>query len=87
MNTNKPNFKANSSTPAATETPAEQKKSSRKEQAVVWEKETTTGEKYLNIKVNLPDGREMWLKAFKNKLKKDGDNRPHYVAWENTENK
>jgi uncharacterized protein (DUF736 family) len=73
----KPNFRANNS-----EVPV--KKPQRKELAVVWEKETTTGEKYLNIKVNLPDGKEMWLKAFKNKLKKEGDiTRPEYVAWEN----
>lgn len=75
----KPNFRANNS-----EQPV--KKPGRKELGVVWEKETTTGEKYLNIKVNLPDGKEMWLKAFKNKLKKEGETqKPEYVAWEKKE--
>ena len=82
MSKDKPNFQANKAEkPEATKEPT--KRPPRKELAVVWEKSTVEGERYLNIKVNLPDGREMWMKAFRNKLKKAGDFvRPEFIAYE-----
>jgi hypothetical protein len=56
-------------------------KISKKEVAVVWEKFTKDKEKYLSIKVNLPDGSEMWIKAFKNKFAKNPES-PAYIARE-----
>lgn len=82
MSKDKPNFRRNSNETSTKED--KPKKQHRKEIAVVWEKETTTGEKYLNIKFTLPDGREMWAKAFKNKFKKPEEtHKPEYVAFEN----
>jgi hypothetical protein len=84
MSESKPRFRPNGPEPKATDKKEAPKRPMRKEIAVVWEKETTDGEKYLNIKVTLPDGKEMWLKAFKNKFKKAGENhKPEYVAFEN----
>lgn len=94
MSEQKPRFKANGPEPskqpnsAGYETKANQPaKVRRKETGAVWIKETTEGETYLNIKVTLPDGKEMWLKAFKNKFKKpDETHKPEYVAYENKGN-
>lgn len=93
MNNDKPNFQRNGATPAVgasvsagNKTEAQDKRAKRKEIAVVWEKQTQQGETYLNIKVTLPDGKEMWMKAFKNKFKKAGeDHKPEYVAFQDRE--
>lgn len=79
MSIDKPNFKANSSEPTANNTAP--KKLNRKEVAAVWYKESAAAGKYLNIKIVLPDGKDLWLKAFKNKFKVEGDTKPEYVAW------
>lgn len=72
----KPNFKANGIEGTKKATP-------RREECAVWEKETVKGEKYLSIKITLPDGKEMWVKAFKNKMKKPGENhKPEYIGFE-----
>lgn len=85
MSKDKPNFKANKPKPEGNE-PV--KRPPRKELAVIWEKQTVEGEKYLNVKVIMIDGKEMWLKAFRNKLKKEGDlTRPDYIAYEKVEKK
>lgn len=89
MNGDKPNFRRNTAKPEETKASSSPKsepakRPNRKEIGVVWEKETVDGEKWLSIKVTLPDGREMWMKAFKNKFKKAGENhKPEYVAFEN----
>lgn len=80
----KPRFRPNGPESKETKKTEAPKRTPRKEVGVVWEKETTDGEKYLSIKVTLPDGKEMWMKAFKNKFKKAGENhKPEYVAFEN----
>ena len=84
MSNDKPNFRRNSAVKDEMKPQPAQKRQQRKEVAVVWEKDTVDGEKFLNIKVTLPDGKEMWFRAFKNKFKKAGeDHKPEYVAFEN----
>lgn len=86
MSNDKPNFKANSSEPADTPKVEKPKKPARKEQVVVWEKQTNAGEPYLSIKVRLPDGSDLWTNAFKNNFKKAGETaKPSYIAYEKGE--
>ena len=92
MEHQKPSFRANKKEPmelnipdnqTAAPAPEPKKLPPRKELAAIWLKETTTGETYLNGKVTLPDGKELWFRAFKNKNKKETDTtRPEYVAWQ-----
>lgn len=81
-NNDKPNFRRNS---AIKEEPAKKvppKRPARREVAAVWEKSTVDDEKFLSIKITMPDGKEMWCNAFKNKFKKPGeDHKPEYIAF------
>lgn len=82
----KPTFKTGPQ-PAEASSDDKPKRPKRKELAVVWEKETKDGEKYLNIKVIGQNGDDVWLKAFKNRMKKDGETtKPDFVAFERPEN-
>ena len=86
-NFKKPNFKANPGIESIiSENKNVPKRSPRKEVAVVWEKTQESGEKYLRIKITLPDGKEMWFNAFKNRFKKTEElHKPEYIAFENKE--
>jgi hypothetical protein len=82
MSNDKPNFQANKADKSVSE-PAKDpvKRPPRKESAAVWEKITVEGEKYLSIKITLLDGKELWVKAFKNRYKSENTAKPDYLAY------
>ena len=63
----------------------EQKPKEREELAVVWKRQDKKGDEYISVKLKLDKHKEINFKAFKNKRKVEGDSKPDYVAFRDTQ--
>lgn len=57
----------------------------REELAVAWKRTDKNGDEYISVKLKLERHKELNFKAFKNKSKKEGDAKPDYVAFKDTQ--
>ena len=63
-----------------TEQQTEERKK-REELAVAWKRTDKNGDEYISVKVKQEEEKELNFKAFKNKRKKDGDDKPDFIAY------
>ena len=77
--------KEEKSTFGANKPEVKHKPKDREELAVGWKRVDKNGDEYVSVKLKIDKHKELNFKMFKNKRKKDGDAKPDYVAFTDTQ--